>query len=249
MAISLIGFTALLSACVSSSNNTRIAKPLIPETRLEGSVQEFPGGKISSWTILGGDGKIRLIGLNVPMGVLNSFLDSKNSSKIARFKLPDAVMEENFIDHIDVQFLPKGLGNLSQPSLALRFIGMDENQQVGIDCRSTDEPDLGLVPDGYEFGECEAQFGIRLMPIEIQEDLDHPTSFVQTNLSFHNENIVVIEPVVSIEKLFKKESFTIYMPTLEMSQGVSYPTTFTGVYEPSSDSYDFSMWSFAQLEE
>lgn len=237
-----------LSDC-NQAQIQHVTKTLKPESKILGSSKDSFGQKITSWEMLGQDNSVYLAGLTIPMNVIEKSSKSKQSTTIATLSFPEETRKTTFINHVDIQFSNIGVNaDLQQPSFAFRFYGFEESTQSKINCKDNIETEASRIPEGYQLqlpSNCEQKIGKRFINSVLNQNSDHPIPFSRINFGYYQGNMISIELVVTAEQLMKKVSFTLFIPTPKsLGRNTLFPTAFIGVYQPQSDSYDFSMWSF-----
>ena len=253
LCISLIVALLVFTGCSQTATTTsRIAKVIVHEAKIDGSTGSMLGAQIGSWEVLDANKAVRLSGLSIPLKVFQNAMQSNHLSNVVSFNLPDDVKKTTFVDHIDLQFSPTGFTqDMQEPAFAFRIYSIPFSEEATINCPDPETVTGALIPTGYESvpsGSCIPQLGTRIAAQELQQDPDHPTPFARINFGYSKGNMIFIEPVVTVAKFLQDESFTLYIPTPTMLiHNILFPTTFTGVYEPDTNSYNLSIWEYEDL--
>jgi hypothetical protein len=241
---------SLCAGCSKTNSTERTSKPLVPETKIEGDKKIVGNDALTSWAVIASDGKTRLLGLTVPLGLINSLQNEKND--IVRLDIPHQAKNTAFTNHIDVQFSSASNNALKKSSLNLRFYNIAKEERSSINCENRSNTNQDEVPEEYVSGNtCHPQIGEIFTLKEAFQDSDHPTAvFSRTNFVYDKDHMIAIEFFFTLEKLQARKSFTIYIPSpKKVEHAASFPTTLTAIYQPNTDSYDFSTWSYANLND
>ena len=134
------------------------------------------------------------------------------------------------------------------PHFDFHFYFAPEEEVQGIDCKDTRKPQI--IPAGYALrdeevpklgtlvGMCIPAMGMHAVPAT---DLDGKTHWEGSLLvGYYGGKPIFIEPMITRELLLRKHSFSLPVPKIEPTAHVRYPKRFNAIYDPKSESYDFT---------
>jgi hypothetical protein len=247
--ISGLALILIVTGCSSQASTTTQRVTAQMGTKIEGAKEQIFGQNANSWEVLEHGETGRVTGLSLPLKaieVTGTIIEGPIS-----FDMPSDIKKSTFIDHVDVQYERKGLAsNFTKPVFVFRIYGISKSEQSSIDCTDNAKINPDLVPDGYtdpsdSNGVCEKEIGRRSVAKSETENPDHPTPFARVNYGYYKGKIIFIEVVITVEELLQRNNFTINIPSPKIiGSDAQIPSTFTGIYQSESDSYDLSIWAF-----
>jgi len=170
---------------------------------------------------------------------------------VATIPFPDVARTGSGFDNLTLYWEPHGHppSPFSTPHFDFHFNAISTADVAAIDCSDHSKParlsaryampDVTADVIGTMVGLCVPGMGMHSMP---QSVLSPRTPFEKTMVfGYYHARPIFLEPMVSREQLLKRQSFTLYVPSVPGQPiTVRPPTEFRAIYDRGTQSYRFT---------
>jgi len=238
---------------VSAVGAAAVGMSLSPGMQItQGECQMVHGSKVCVWAETDDD-TLTTFGVTIPIQAIeNAPADPPMAwppVPVATIPFPDVARTGSGFDNLTLYWEPHGHppAAFSTPHFDFHFNAISAAAVGAIDCSDQTKPatlsSRYVMPDvpgpmGTLVGLCVPGMGMHSMP---GSELDN-TSFAKTMVfGYYHARPIFLEPMVSREQLLKRQSFTLYVPSVPGQPiTVRPPTEFRAIYDRGTQSYRFT---------
>lgn len=241
-------------------------------TIVMGQEKEVFGAKVATWARLDASGAVTEVGLTLPLAVVEKASvpaappaggEPAELPPEAVLEFPEAVKKTTFFDNADLSWGPAGHPpeRYMTPHWDMHFFSIPRAAVDKIDCKDltptpNDRVAAGWVPpvppNAPPAELCVPQMGFHAVPTSEFESPGtlKPGLFDATTIAtYYGGEANGVEPMITREKLLKRESFELPVPALPVvGRKTLFPTTFKATYDKATDSYSLAFGGFRTTE-
>ena len=214
-----------------------------------GDCADVFGAQVCTWALLDGETVLE-VGATVPLAAIENAPAEAEMTWPPRMEADIQLPQEaapTGLRHLTIFWEPHGHppGPYLHPHFDFHFYNLSSEETRAIDCADVTKP--AVVPSGYVLpdvevpdlgtliGLCVPQMGMHgLSGAEIESEAAFTGTMV---VGYYAGAPIFVEPMITREKLMRRESFTLEMPAVEPPDGVRYPTRVRVDYDAAEDAY------------